>query len=94
MTGFGSTRSRRRALAVALSSLAICLPCSADGGGMLARTLLGRLLVVPTKLHLAINALALEFLFQRSKRLVDVVVPNNDLHILGFCYVEQGSLLL
>jgi hypothetical protein len=70
-------------LAISLSSLAIGLPGTADCGRMLARTLFGRFLVVPTKLHLAENALALKLLLQRSERLIDVVVTNDDLHIFS-----------
>jgi hypothetical protein len=49
-------------LAISLSSFAIGLSGSTDSGGMLARTLLGRFLEVPTKLHFAVNALALKLL--------------------------------
>jgi hypothetical protein len=58
---------------------------------MLARTLLGRLLVVPTKLHLAVNTLALKLLLQRPERLVDIVVTNDDLHIVSAsAYMGEG----
>jgi hypothetical protein len=74
-----------QALAIPLSSLAIGLSGSAHSGGMLTRTLLGRFFVMHSELHFAVNALALELLFQRTERLVDVVVTNDDLHIFGFC---------
>jgi hypothetical protein len=51
-----------RTLAISLSSFAIGLSGSTDSGRMLSRTLLGRFLEVPTKLHLAVNALALKLL--------------------------------
>lgn len=68
-------------LAIPLSSLAIGLSGPADGGRMLSCALLGGLLVVPTKLHLAIDALPLKLLLERPERLIHVVVTNNDLHI-------------
>lgn len=80
MTGFGSNC---QALAIPLSSLAISLPGSAYSRRVLARTLLGGLFVMPTELHLAVNAFALKLLFQRTERLVDVVVTNDDLHFLA-----------
>jgi hypothetical protein len=49
-------------LAISLSSFAIGLSGSTDSSRMLARTLFGRFLEVPTKLHLAVNALALKLL--------------------------------
>jgi hypothetical protein len=35
---------------------------------------------MPAKLHLAENPLALHLLFQRLEGLVDIVVPNENLH--------------
>jgi hypothetical protein len=34
------------------------------------------------ELHFAEHALALEFLLERAKRLVDIVVANADLHVV------------
>jgi hypothetical protein len=65
---------------VALSALAIGLARTTDGRGALARTLLGRLLVVTALLHLAENTFPLHLLLERPKRLVDVVVANGNLH--------------
>lgn len=70
-----------QALAIPLSSLAIGLSGTADSGRVLARAFLGGLLVVSAELHLAVDTLALQLLFQSAERLVDVVVTNDDLHI-------------
>jgi hypothetical protein len=35
------------------------------------------------ELHFAEHALALEFLLERAKRLVDIVVANADLHVVS-----------
>jgi len=35
---------------------------------------------MPAKLHLAENPLALHLLFQRLEGLVDIVIPNENLH--------------
>jgi hypothetical protein len=32
------------------------------------------------QLHLAVDALALQFLLQRAQRLLDIIVANDDLH--------------
>jgi hypothetical protein len=71
------------ALAIPLGALAFGFPGAANRGRMLARALLGRFLVVPPKLHLAVDALALQLLLQRPERLVHIVVTNDDLHILA-----------
>ena len=53
--------------------------------------LLGRLLVVATKLHLPEDAFALHLLLQRTQRLVDVVVTDMDLHVLPKLLSTAGS---
>src|SRR5512145_2889732 len=58
--------------ALALRLLACQLARAADGLGLLANPLLGGLLVVVAKLHLAENALALHLLLQRLEGLIDV----------------------
>src|SRR5437868_14906527 len=77
----GNQRSGVRGLLrpVTLGALALQLAGAADRGGPLARALLGRLLVMPAQLHLAIHALALQLLLERAQRLVDIVVANDDL---------------
>ena len=66
--------------AFALDPLALQLAGPADCRRALAGTLLGRLLVMTAKLHLAIDALTLQLLLERAQRLVDIVVANDDLH--------------
>src|SRR5918995_1495277 len=56
---------RRRGAAFTLGFLAGELTGSADGLGLLAGALLGRLLVIVPELHLAEDAFALHLLFQR-----------------------------
>ena len=79
-----------QALAISLSPFPIGLPGAANSSRMLSRAPLRGLLVVPTKLHLAVHALALQLLLQRAERLIDVVVANDDLHLLSaFDYLHQ-----
>src|SRR5687768_17254826 len=66
--------------AFALDPLALQLPGAADRGGPLTGALLRRLLIMTAQLHLAIDALTLQLLFERAQRLVDIVVANDDLH--------------
>jgi hypothetical protein len=65
-----------------LHSLALKLPRAADRGGVQAGALFGRLLIVPTQLHLAIDAFALELLLEHPHSLIDIIVANHDLHLL------------
>lgn len=67
-------------VAFALHALAQQLAMTTDGFRLLARATLGGLLVVATKLHFAENALALHLLLKCAKRLIHVIVTNNDLH--------------
>ena len=55
---------------------------AADGLGLLACALLGGLLEMLPKLHLAEDALTLQLLFQSPKGLIDIVVANADLHVV------------
>ena len=71
----GSGRSGKTALA--LSTLASELAGAAHGFSLLARLLLGRLLVVVAELHLAENAFALKLLLQSAERLIHIVIANN-----------------
>lgn len=65
---------------IALGTLPVGFASAADGSGVFACALFRRLLVVPSKLHLAVNAFALQLLFQCAEGLVDVIVANDDLH--------------
>jgi hypothetical protein len=69
--------------AVALRALACDLAGSADRFGLLAGSLLGGLLVMVAKLHFAKDALALQLLLERPKGLIDIVVANENLHVLS-----------
>src|SRR6266516_3367950 len=68
--------------ALALRALARQLARPADGFRPLARLLLGGFFVMAAELHLAENALALHFLLQRLEGLVDIVVANENLHVV------------
>src|SRR5829696_904793 len=72
---------RRRQEPVALGLLAGELARAAHRLGLLARLLLGRLLVRATLLHLAEDALALHALLQHPQGLVDVVVADEYLQV-------------
>lgn len=64
----------------ALSTLTGQFTGPADRLGLLARLLFGRLLVIVAQLHFAKNAFALQLLFQRTERLIDIVIANDYLH--------------
>jgi len=64
----------------ALGAFAGELASAANGLSAFAGFLLGRLFVVIAKLHFAEDAFALHLLLQRFQRLIDVVVPDYDLH--------------
>ena len=64
---------------VALGALAQQLAIATDGLGLLPGATLGRLLVVATHPHLAVQAFALHLLLQRAQGLVDIVVANLNL---------------
>ncbi len=65
---------------LALQALAGQLAGAADGLGLLAGALLGRLLVMTAQLHLPEDALTLHFLLESAESLVDVVVTDENLH--------------
>jgi hypothetical protein len=67
--------------AFALRTLASQLADAADGFGLFARTLLGRLFVEVTHLHFAENAFALHLLLESAERLVDIVIADKYLHV-------------
>src|SRR5262245_22732418 len=66
---------------VLFQSLALKLPGAAYSCGLQACALFGRLFIVPALLHLAIDAFALELLFEHAHGLVDIIVANDDLHL-------------
>src|SRR4051812_24595829 len=67
--------------ALSLQPLALQLTGPAHGFRSFAGAALGRLLVMPPKLHFAENPLPLHLLLERLERLVDVVVTHEDLHL-------------
>src|SRR5215510_2496633 len=69
-----------RQQALALHALAGELAGAADRLRLLPGLLFGWLLVMAAKLHLAENSLALHLLLERLEGLVDVVVPDENLH--------------
>src|SRR6476661_8638449 len=75
----GRTRLGRNE-AFALSLLAGELAGPANGLGLLASALLGRLFVVIAELHLAEDAFALHLFLQRPEGLIHIVIANDDLH--------------
>src|SRR6476646_5332957 len=75
----GRTRLGRNE-AFALSLLAGELAGPANGRGLLASALLGRLFVVIAELHLAEDAFALHLFLQRPEGLIHIVIANDDLH--------------
>jgi hypothetical protein len=55
------------------------LPRTPDSLGLLAGTLFRRFFIMLARTHFAKNALLLQFLLQKTKRLIDIVVSNKDL---------------
>jgi hypothetical protein len=83
-------RDLRRTPAWASSAAGLRAAASADGFGLLAGLLLGRLLVVAAELHLAENALALHLLLERLESLVDIVIANENLHAASSSVNRNG----
>src|SRR5262245_1981542 len=81
-----AARTARRGLrlhgqqALTLHALAGELAGTADRLCLLAGLLFGWLLVMAAELHLAENSLALHLLFERLEGLIDVIVPDENLH--------------
>jgi len=69
--------------AFALDALALHLAGAAHGLGRLTGAALGGLLIMAAELHLAEHALALKFLFERLQRLVDVIITDENLHLVA-----------
>src|SRR5262245_31618503 len=75
--------------AFALRPLARQLARAAYRLGAFARLFLRWLLVMPAKLHFAENALALHLLLERLEGLIDVIVPDENLHA-SFLFEIRG----
>lgn len=76
----GSLIVRTSEKTFALRFLARQLAGTADGLGLLACFFLGRFLEMLLELHFTENPFALKLFLQSTKRLIDVVVANTDLH--------------
>src|SRR5690242_20171721 len=72
--------------AFALQPFALELACASHRLGCLAGPPLGRLFIVPPKLHLSENPLPLHLLLERLQRLVNVVVAYEYLHLAAFSF--------
>jgi hypothetical protein len=81
LTGGAHGGVERSLKTLALDALALHLTSPADRFRGFARPALGWLFVMAAKLHFAEHALALELLFERFQRLVDVIVTNENLHL-------------
>lgn len=66
----------------ALCFLTSELAGAANGLGLFAGLFLGRFLEMLLKLHFTEHALALKLFLQGTKRLIDVIVANTDLHVV------------
>ncbi|CTQ72354.1 hypothetical protein LAX5112_03151 [Roseibium alexandrii] len=64
----------------ALSPLARQLACAADSFSLLTRFLFRRFFEVTAKLHFTEDAFALHLFLERLKRLIDIIVANQNLH--------------
>ena len=78
--GAGRRARGSREAAFALGALAGELAGAANCFRLLAGLLLGWLLVVTAQLHFAEDAFALHLLLQRAKRLINIVVTDENLH--------------
>src|SRR5262245_44275727 len=75
---------------LALHLLARKLAGPADRFRLFPRLLLGWFFVMAAEFHLAEDALALHFLFERLQGLVDVVVANENLHACSLVVARTG----
>ncbi len=75
----------------ALQTLALQLAGATDGFGGFAGAALGGLLEMASQLHFPENTLALHLLLERLERLVDVVVTDENLHLVAFSYPAGRS---
>ena len=82
-TGAAGPGAASRQQALALRALAGQLAGAANGFRLLACPLLRRLLVMSAHLHFAENAFALHLLLERAKRLINIVVADEYLHVLS-----------
>jgi len=79
-----------REQAFALHLLARQLAGAANGFGLFAGALFGRLFIMTAQLHFAENALTLHLLLERLEGLIDIVVANENLHAC-ILYSEGSS---
>ncbi len=67
--------------AFAFDALALHFAGAADGFRRFTGATLGGFFVMPAEFHFAEHAFALELLFQRFQRLIDVIIANENLHL-------------
>ncbi len=77
--------------AFAFETLAFQLPGAAHCLGRLAGPALGRLFEVTAQLHFPENAFPLHLFLQRLQRLVNVVIADENLHLVGFSLVDGAG---
>src|ERR1700730_11004543 len=77
--------------AFALRALARQLARPADRFRFLPGLLLGWFFVVAAELHLAENPLALHLLLERLEGLVDIIVPNENLHVVPLGWPSKSG---
>ena len=76
---------------ISVSALAVGFSGAADCSCSLSCPLLGRLFIVPAKLHLAIHTFALQLFLQRSKRLIDVIIADDYLHFQTLVAIARSN---
>ena len=69
-------------VAIALQFLAGQLAGAANCFSFFTNALFGRLFVMATKLHFAEDAFTLHLFLQRFQRLIDIVVTDENLHVV------------
>ena len=73
--------------AFAFQPLAFQLSGAADRLGSLASPALRRLFKVTAQLHFPEDTFPLHLFFERLQRLIDIVIANENLHLVGFSMV-------
>ena len=74
----------------ALRFFASQLAGPADRFGFLARFFLGRFLEMLLQLHFTEHAFALQLFLQGTKRLIDIVVANTNLHVVVTTFLDKS----
>lgn len=74
----------RRSESFAFDALALHFTSPADSLSGFAGAALRRFFVMTPQLHFPKHAFALQFLFERLQRLIDIVVTNENLHLAEY----------